>query len=91
MSSTPGIYVSGDELRLEQALGNLVDNALRYGEGIVSLEAVPVSGGTLELHVRDSGPGFRSEFLPLAFERFTRERPDRGGRGTWASRSWTPS
>src|SRR5207244_1126030 len=35
---------TGDRLRLEQALGNLVENALRYGEGPVRLEARPVDG-----------------------------------------------
>jgi signal transduction histidine kinase len=35
------------------------------------------------LHVRDGGPGFPAEFLPAAFERFTRGDParSRGGAG----------
>jgi heavy metal sensor kinase len=76
-----GLVVSGDRLRLEQALGNLVDNALRYGEGAVRLEA-RAGGESLELHVLDRGPGFPSEFLPRAFERFSRASVDRSGRST---------
>jgi two-component system OmpR family sensor kinase len=72
--------VSGDRLRLEQALSNLVDNALRYGAGTVKLEA-RASGTTVELHVSDEGDGFPPEFLPRAFDRFTRASVDRSGRG----------
>jgi two-component system OmpR family sensor kinase len=74
-------FVSGDRLRLEQALGNLVDNALRHGAGTVRLEARP-SRQTVQLHVRDEGDGFPPDFLPRAFERFTRPNVDRSGRGT---------
>ncbi len=77
----PGMFVHGDRLRLEQALGNLVDNALRHGAGTVRLEAVPAAG-TVELHVRDEGAGLAPDFLPHAFKRFTRPSPDRGGRGS---------
>lgn len=77
-----GIVVRGDRLRLEQALGNLVDNALRHGAGGVRLTAASTDG-TVELHVTDEGEGFPPEFLPKAFERFS--RPDqsrsRGGAG----------
>ena len=72
-SGSPACRVRGDRLRLEQALGNLVDNALRHGGGRVRLEAVR-SNGVVELHVTDEGSGFPPEFLADAFERFT--RPD---------------
>jgi heavy metal sensor kinase len=67
------VRFEGDRLRLEQALGNLVDNALRHGAGGVRLEA-SASDGVVELRVADGGPGFPAEFLPRAFERFS--RPD---------------
>jgi two-component system, OmpR family, sensor kinase len=66
-----GLTVTGDRLRLEQALGNLVDNAFRYGSGTVRLAARPLEGG-LTLTVTDEGAGFPATFLPHAFERFRR-------------------
>jgi two-component system OmpR family sensor kinase len=73
---SPGTGVTADRLRVEQALSNLVDNALRYGDGPVALSARPSPGG-VELHVSDAGPGFAPDLIGKAFERFTRE--DRGG------------
>jgi signal transduction histidine kinase len=75
-----GVELVGDRDRLEQALGNLVDNALRHGGGSATLSAV-VQDGTVELHVRDEGAGFPPEFLPRAFERFSRPDDARSGGG----------
>jgi two-component system, OmpR family, sensor kinase len=82
VAAEPGLRARLDRLRIEQALGNLVENALRYGEGPVELSARHV-GGVLELHVRDSGPGFPEEFADRAFERFSRAEAsgERGGSG----------
>lgn len=63
--------VTADRLRLEQAIGNMVDNAVRYGDGLITLAAAR-RAGSLELHVRDEGPGFPPSFLDRAFERFSR-------------------
>ena len=65
--------LTGDRLRLEQVLGNLVDNALRHGDGTVRLEATPDG-----LRVTDEGEGFPPAFLPRAFERFSRADEARG-------------
>jgi heavy metal sensor kinase len=77
-----GVRVEGDRIRLEQALVNLVDNALRHGSGPVTLFAAR-DDGMVELHVRDEGEGFPPEFLERAFERFSRpdEARTRGGSG----------
>src|SRR5690349_4734157 len=79
---SPGVIVRADPARLEQALAILVDNALSYGDGTVELTASQ-HNGTVEIHVRDEGPGFPPAFLPRVFERFTRadEARTRGGTG----------
>ena len=76
------LAVRGDGARLEQALTNMVSNALRYGAGQVVLRA-RAENGSVELHVEDEGDGFPPEFLPRAFERFSRSDParSRGGAG----------
>jgi signal transduction histidine kinase len=70
-----------DPLRVEQALGNLVDNALTHGEGRVELRAVD-AGNRVELHVLDEGAGFPSEFRSRAFERFSQGDKARSGAGS---------
>jgi two-component system OmpR family sensor kinase len=75
------IAVRGDRLRLEQALTNLIDNALRHGDGPIRLWARR-NDGAVELHVSDAGAGFPPAFLPSAFERFSRADSARTGRGS---------
>ena len=70
-----------DRLRLEQALGNLVDNALRHGAGAVRLSAGR-DGESAILSVIDEGPGFEAEFLPRAFQRFSRGNGRRAADGS---------
>ena len=62
--------VQVDPLRVEQALGNLLDNALRHGAGTIRLQAERSPQGELLLLVSDEGPGFPQGFETLAFERF---------------------
>lgn len=75
------LRVDVDPLRVEQALGNLVDNALVHGEGSVELRAV-AAGGRVELHVLDEGEGFAPEFRARAFDRFSRGDEARSGNGS---------
>ena len=75
-----GLLVSVDRLRVEQALGNLVENALRHGDGTILLEARSV-GGRVELHVQDEGAGFAPDFIADAFEPFSRGDPARSSHG----------
>jgi two-component system OmpR family sensor kinase len=68
----------GDLLRLDQAIGTIVDNALRYGGGTITLAARRAGEGT-EIHVTDEGDGFPPAFLDHAFERFSRAPGVRDG------------
>jgi two-component system, OmpR family, sensor kinase len=78
----PRSHLTADPRRLEQALDNLVANALNHGAGRIRL-ASTARDGTIELQVHDEGPGFPPEFMARAFERFTRADHSRarGGSG----------
>jgi signal transduction histidine kinase len=80
VSAPDELVVEGDRQRLEQALGNLVDNALRHGDGTVRV-AARLANGDVVLAVSDGGAGFPPDFLPHAFERFTRADGARTGGG----------
>jgi two-component system, OmpR family, sensor kinase len=64
-------FVRVDADRIGQAIDNMVDNALRHAASEVEL-ATRVTGSKVEIHVLDDGPGFLPEFLPRAWERFSR-------------------
>jgi myo-inositol-hexaphosphate 3-phosphohydrolase/signal transduction histidine kinase len=78
---SPGLKVFADRLRLEQAVGNMVDNALRHGGGRILLTA-RAAAERVELHVTDEGGGFPPEFIDRAFERFSRADQARARGGT---------
>ena len=77
-----GLVLDVDPVRLEQALGNLVGNALAHGGGRIVLSARP-RAGLVELHVEDEGLGFPADFISGAFDRFSRSNEARtaGGSG----------
>ena len=80
------VDVDADPDRLEQAVGNLVENAVKYaGRGGEVIVAVGQLAGTAELTVTDGGPGIPTEALPHLFDRFFRvDEPrarDMGGSG----------
>lgn len=77
------VTVLADRQRLRQAVGNLLDNALRYappGSSVsVRLRSETRPPGRLAvIEVADRGVGFSEQFLPRAFERFERggDHPD---------------
>ena len=76
-----GPTLVADVARVEQALSNLVENALRHGEGPIALRA-STEADRVELHVLDEGRGLPAEFLSRAFERFTRAQRGRTGYGS---------
>ena len=75
-----GLLIHADPVRLQQALTNLLDNALRHGRAPIHLSA-STHDRLLELGVRDHGPGLPPAFLDRAFERFGRADPASGQRG----------
>jgi len=80
------VYVSGDDTRLRQVVGNLVRNALVHTPSASPIEiAVSTQNGTAQLAVVDHGPGLRPEDRERIFEPFYRADPSRsrdsGGAG----------
>ena len=80
VEAADGLVLRADPLRLEQALGNLLDNAQRHGGPAIEL-AAEERNGCVRFHVRDDGPGIPDDLAP--FERFTRgdAARSRGGAG----------
>lgn len=76
----PELALTVDSERIEQALGNLVENALVHGDGTVRIVAQDTNGH-IELHVLDEGPGFRDGFAERAFDRFSRADDARSSHG----------
>lgn len=71
------VPAAGDPARLERALANLVDNALRYARSGVVVRAAAEDGWAL-LEVADDGPGIPEADRDRVFERFVRLDADRG-------------
>jgi signal transduction histidine kinase len=65
-----GPAVRADRQRLAQALGNLLDNAIRHAASTVEL-TIRAGPSSIEFHVLDDGPGFPPGFLAQAWERFS--------------------
>ncbi|AVZ72850.1 two-component sensor histidine kinase [Streptomyces lunaelactis] len=79
--TTPGLWLDADPVRMRQALGNLVANALRHtpADGTVTLTARQ-AGDLAVLTVEDTGGGIAPEDLPHVFERFWRAEKSRSRR-----------
>ena len=73
-----GLHVLGNERRLRWAIGNIIDNAIKYTTpgGALTLEIRDdISEGRAHLRVRDNGVGIPSDELPNVLTRFYRGNP----------------
>lgn len=84
----PGLgSIEGDDEKLAQVFGNLVENALKYTPKGTRIELGAAAGGDheVEFFVRDNGPGIPPADLAHIFERFYRVEKGRsretGGTG----------
>ncbi|MFJ5710550.1 ATP-binding protein [Streptomyces sp. NPDC093105] len=81
----PALWADPD--KIDQILGNLLENAVRHGAGTVTIEVAPRTAGTdgtgeegTEVTVSDEGPGIPEESMNRVFTRFWRGSK-RGGTG----------
>ncbi|HTK70151.1 MAG TPA: ATP-binding protein [Candidatus Eisenbacteria bacterium] len=86
VDARPGVHARVDRKRLELALRNLLDNAVKYTEaGSITLRVEPVGRDLVRVLVIDTGRGVSAEHLPRLFERFYRvdrgRSRDQGGTG----------
>lgn len=70
---TPGVW-RVDRRRVEQALGNLIDNAVRYGGQVVAVRIGCAGTERCFIEVDDAGPGVAEEDRAVIFDRFVRGR-----------------
>ena len=68
-------YVYCDQIKFEEILLNIVGNSIKYtNEGMVLIQIEEGELGRFQCMIRDTGIGMSEEYLPHAFEDFTREK-----------------
>ena len=80
LERAPGVVIRGDRHLLSQALANLLDNALKYGDREIVVAVFPEKGRAV-LEVRDRGPGIPEREREAVFDRFVRLEPSRSTPG----------
>ena len=81
LSSGEGGTARADPTDLDQILDNLIDNAIAYAPGEISIESTEVDGGVVVV-VQDHGPGIPAADLPQVTDRFYRgTKAPSGGSG----------
>jgi PAS domain S-box-containing protein len=85
LGGLPETWLDAD--KIDQILGNLVENAVRHGAGIVTIVVEPahLDGDEAELDavavsVRDQGEGIAPDVAPRVFRQFWRGKPRGGSR-----------
>jgi signal transduction histidine kinase len=83
-TGSPAIYASMDAMRLDQAVANLIDNALKFAQTRIDV-SVFVHEGWVTISVADDGDGIAPDDLPHVFERLyvakARPTPKESGSG----------
>lgn len=83
ITSTGDAEVFADPILFNRAIGNLIDNALRFTPDRGRIEiAIGKVDHNVEISVTDNGSGIAPEHLPRVFDRFYRADPSRSAAGT---------
>jgi signal transduction histidine kinase len=70
----PTAAISGDQLRMQQIVSNLLVNALKFTPAGGKIEVrLKARESEVQIVVHDTGAGIRREFLPYVFDRFRQE------------------
>lgn len=75
------VHFQGDERDLMELLGNLLDNAFKYGAGRVRVECARQGKGALEIRISDDGAGVPEAIHPSILQRGTRADSLQPGQG----------
>ncbi len=76
VDARPGLHAPMDRKRIEVALRNLLENAIKYTDAGSVRMAAEARAGIIRVSISDTGRGIGAEHLPRLFERFY--RVDRG-------------
>jgi len=73
-----GLIVEGNGVLLSRAVGNLIDNAIKYTQagGKIHIKLGQNNNHQATIAVVDNGPGIAIKDLPRVFEKFFRARPE---------------
>ena len=75
--------IYANPIAIKRAISNLVVNAIRYGNGWVSITTgMSADGKQVWVSVEDNGPGIRQDQIAKLLEPFTRGDTARGSEGT---------
>lgn len=82
LDADPDVHATVDETRLREVVANLLDNAIRHAPAgsLVEVSLRDHQHGAM-VEVRDHGPGLPLDFVPRAFEPFSRPDPSRTRHG----------
>ena len=88
LDGLPETWLDAD--KIDQILGNLVENAVRHGAGVVTIVVEPAQlegeegsgeeSGAVAVSVRDQGEGISPDVAPRVFRQFWRGKPRGGSR-----------
>ena len=78
----PDTWVYADAMRLRQVISNLLENAIKYGRGTISVRLYPGDEDRSWVEVSDEGPGIPLDSQDRLFDRYFRAEPNSSVRGT---------